>query len=127
MKTLILTLVLALSFTTFSQEELNDDLIISTEKLMRKGEWCHLEIYGYNSYDCNRRFFYKCNDKVEMDSVIISLLDQYGIDTKAEGKITESDKGDICRTWKTTENGWDVMIHTYINEYGKYMIYIRFD
>lgn len=127
MKTLILTLILTLSFTTFSQEELNDDLIISTEKLMRKGEWCHLESYGYDTYDCNRRFFYKCHDGLEMDSLIIQTLEEYGIDTEDKGQQMINDRGDSCLMWETTYNGWGVMIHVYINEWDKYMIYIRFD
>ena len=72
MKTLILFLVL--NVAAFGQQELDDDLRITSEKFMRKGEWSHSEAYGWNSYDCNRRFFYKCHDKEEMDSLIIQIL-----------------------------------------------------
>jgi hypothetical protein len=127
MKIIFLTLFLFLNYSLFSQEVLNDNLIISTEKLMRKGEWCHLEIYGYDTYDCNRRFFYKCHDKVELDTIIIELLFQYEIDTEDEGQYMKSDKGDMCHMWQTTQDEWEVTIHTYKNQYDKWMIYIRFD
>lgn len=127
MRTLILTLVLALSLPTFSQELLNDDLNITTEKLMKPGRWSHLEIYGYDTYDCNRRFFYKCIDKADQDTLINDLLYQYGIDTEDEGDEVKNDKGDMSRAWYTTQDDWDVTIYTYRNKYGKYMIYIRFE
>lgn len=127
MRTLILTLALAFSLPTFSQELLNDDLNINSEKMIRTGEWSHLEIYGYDTYDCNRRFFYKCHDKAEQDTMIVDLLFQYGIDTEDEGEEIKNDKGNMSRAWYTTQDGWEVTIYTYKNQYGKYMIYIRFE
>jgi hypothetical protein len=127
MKTLILTFALALSFTTFSQEALDDDLRITAEKFMRKGEWSHEQEYGWNSYDCNRRFFYRCYDKAEMDSLIIQVLEEYSIDATDIGQRMINDRGDSCHMWEATENGWEITIHTYKNEWDRWMIYIRLD
>ena len=125
MKTLIL--FLALSAAVFGQEALDDDYRITSEKFMRKGEWSHEQEYGWNSYDCNRRFFYRCNDKAEMDSAIVSLLEQYGVDPEDEGQYMKNDRGDMCHMWESTDNGWEVTIHTYKNEWDRWMIYIRLD
>ena len=125
MKTLIL--FLALSAAVFGQEALDDDYRITSEKFMKKGEWSHEQEYGWNSYDCNRRFFYRCNDKADMDSLIISLLEQYGVDTEDEGQSMIDDRGYSCRMWESTDNGWEVTIHTYKNKWDRWMIYIRLD
>ena len=125
MKTLIL--FLALSTAAFSQELMVDDLRITSEKLQRKGEWIHPQEYGWGSYDCNRRFLYRCIDKAELDTFIIQILEEYNIDTEDKGEYAKSDRGDIARMWVTEENGWDVTIYTYKNQYDRWMIYIRLD
>jgi len=127
MKTLILTFALVLGFTTFGQQELDDDLRITSEKLQRKGEWIHPQEYGWESYDCNRRFLYRCHDKAELDSLIIQVLEEYNIDTEDKGQPMINDRGDSCRMWEATENGWEITIHTYKNEWDRWMIYIRLD
>lgn len=128
MKIIFLTLFLFLDCCyLFSQEELDDDLRITSEKFMRKGEWSHSQEYGWNSYDCNRRFFYRCNDKAEMDSLIIQILEEDGIDTEDKGQPMINDRGNSCRMWESTYEEWEVTIHTYKNEWDRWMIYIRYD
>jgi hypothetical protein len=127
MKTLILFLVLSAAAFGQDQELLDDSLRITTEKWMRKGEWSHSEAYGWETYDCNRRFFYRCNDKADMDTIIISLLKQYGVDPEDEGQQMINDRRDSCHMWQAKDNGWDVSIHTYKNQWDRWMIYIRFD
>jgi hypothetical protein len=125
MKTLIL--FLALSTASFTQELMVDSLRITTEKWMRVGEWSHSEDYGWNSYDCKRRFFYRCNDKLDMDTTIIYLLGQYGIDTEDEGDFVKSDRGDMSHMWTVQQEEWEVTIYTYKNQWDRWMIYIRFE
>jgi hypothetical protein len=62
-----------------------------------------------------------------MDTTIIYLLDQYGIDSADEGEYVKSDRGYMSHMWVTEQDGWDVTIHTYKNQWDKWMIYIRFD
>ena len=125
MKTLII--FLALSAAAFGQQELDDDLRITSEKLQRKGEWIHPQEYGWESYDCNRRFLYRCHDKAEMDTLIIQILEEHEVDTEDEGQFMKNDRGDMCHMWESTENGWEITIHTYKNKWDRYMIYIRLD
>ena len=125
MKTLIL--FLAFSAAAFGQQELDDDLRITSEKLQRKGEWIHPQEYGWESYDCNRRFLYRCHDKAEMDTLIIQILEEHEVDTEDEGQFMKNDRGDMCHMWESTENGWEITIHTYKNKWDRWMIYIRLD
>jgi len=125
MKTLII--FLALSSAAFGQQELDDDLRITSEKLQRKGEWIHPQEYGWESYDCNRRFLYRCHDKAEMDTLIIQILEEHEVDTEDEGQFMKNDRGDMCHMWESTENGWEITIHTYKNKWDRWMIYIRLD
>jgi hypothetical protein len=125
MKTLIL--FLALSTAAFTQELMDDSLRITTEKWMRVGEWSHSEDYGWNTYNCKRRFFYRCNDKLDMDTTIIYLLGQYGIDTEDEGNYVKSDRGYMSHMWTVQQEEWEVTIYTYKNQWDRWMIYIRFE
>lgn len=72
-------------------------------------------------------FLLQMYDKAEMDSAIVCLLEQYGVDPEDEGQYIKNDRGDMCHMWESTDNGWDVTIHTYKNEWDRWMIYIRFD